>query len=157
MNNELHEAFEGYQQRYPATARLEYYLKMAKARKATATNDEVNTIRYLQADVETALKGITSRDIDLFAQAFEHVIRLTVKLKLPEYEKVMERINQSKRANVRAKSYAKLKSRAIELYENGNWNNPRAASIALVHELGPRPPKQRTIYNWLLKHIKNKT
>jgi len=133
---------------------VEYYLKAAQPRKDAATGDEANLIRALENNAQTALQALSDGDIDHFAQEFERVIRRTVELNLPEHDKVMEQANQRNRANVRAKNFAKIKQRAKDLYDNGNWNNPRAASIALEKELST---PQRTIYRWLLKHVKNKT
>ena len=39
MNKELREQIKRFQKGYPATARLDYYLEAAQARKATATDE----------------------------------------------------------------------------------------------------------------------
>jgi ClpP class serine protease len=161
-----------YRENYPATARLEHYRREAQKYRegnevvdvlVEVTVDEKETkhtnltrhpVRELEIRIGEAQQALDKGDIDHFAQAFEQVIRHTVELNLPEHDKVMERANQSKRANVRAESYATLKKQAIKLYENGNWNSPRAASIALAKELSPA---QRTIYEWLREHVKDTT
>ena len=153
MNRELRERIERYNRGRRAPARLEYYLKAAQARKEP-TNDEAKMIRILEDSIQTAQQAIFKNDIDDLLQAFERVIRLTVELNLPEHDKVMERANQKKRNANRVKNFKEKELRAIKLYENGNWNSPRAASIEFAKDLGA---KQRTIYGWLLKRDKNKT
>ena len=113
----IREAFKRYQQEYPATARLDYYLKAAQARKAMATDEESNTIRDLERNVEIALQALSDGDIDHFAQQFERVIRRTVELNLPEHDKVMERVKQASAGEGnkgKTKDFAKMLKRICE-------------------------------------------
>jgi hypothetical protein len=86
MKEDIISYLKRYHREYPATARLDYYLKAAQAREDTATDDETKVISALEKRVQRALQALSDGDFDLFAQAFEQVIRRTVELNLPEYE-----------------------------------------------------------------------
>ena len=96
MSDDFIKNVERYNQDRLAPARLEYYLKAAQARKETATNDELVMIRILEGSIQTAHQAILKNDIDDLLQAFERVIKYTVKLNLTDYETDIKRKQAAK-------------------------------------------------------------
>lgn len=117
MNEELREFFRRYQQTYPAPASLNHYLKAAQARKTSATDNEAEIIRILEQNIEEAKLGIEKGDIDLFAQAFERVIRRAVELNLPEMEATARSDYAAKGGDAKAANSPTLPAKR-RVYEN---------------------------------------
>lgn len=171
MKEDIISYLKRYQQEYPATARLDYYLKAAQARKATATDDETKVISALEIRVQRALQALSDGDFDLFAQAFEQVVRRTVELNLPDYETEI-RSQAGKKANEAKQrkhdeNREKIDQYMIELYENSKFKGhpfSAAGSIKLQNQVNARAKElgidkimtKRIIHRVLDKHHHSK-
>lgn len=92
MKKRLRDYLKSYQEQYPATARLDHYVKEAQARlEGDADRQEADSVRRLLGHANAAREALSAADVDRFAQAFERVIRLTVTLHLPEIDKAAQR------------------------------------------------------------------
>jgi hypothetical protein len=92
-------------------------LKAAQVREETATSDETRMIRILEDSIQRVHQAILKNDIDDLLQAFERVLRYTVKLNLPEHDKVIVGEKQSEAGRVnkgKIKGFAQMLGKICE-------------------------------------------
>ena len=82
----IRQDFERFIREYPARAKVQHYVQEAKKRQPVEASPRLqDQIRLLLTEAKIAEKAIEAQDLDLFAQAFERIIRHSIDLQLPKF------------------------------------------------------------------------